>query len=861
MLLNLHLNALDWQADKHPAINYNVSPQVARNRLKSFLKLDDHTLREKYTKSKRGGHYFFAEDFRSALLAAFGLWQSSGSEADRQFALRLAMIMLGDKLNSPIDQLYSKIDTRGAKNPQVFVMRDACFEFAVLYALTKDRTYAEKAAAILAKFAKVIPQWPIYYPHYSEARWSRSSAQTGSKRYTGWDATGLWGSWHYLDLHSAEPLLQAYDLIYSSKVMQENGTLEAIRRMLERHVEMRFDFPCSLGNMDGTMMQKIILFAYVLKQPEWIHRVVRRLKNLYDLMFYSDGWWHERTVSYHLQIVNNLNTVLKMLNGYSDPPGFVSKIDGTHFNKLDLSSKWAARLAQINAAADKFQHPNRTYHTINDTTYPQRTHQPPLACGKSALAGVMNYGMLADGAVNKDIIQVALTWGGTHGHEHYDCLNLLLFAFDHELLAETKYRPRNVTNTTREWHSMTAGHITVAVNEADQPGRLSADSFKRVKQPEDENPGVPDYAYRWYGHGNNLNDGFLELFDSTDPNLKIISADAPRAYGKKIKLQRYSRTIALVKTAETDYYVVDIFRVVGGKVHDYMLHSDLNTPYRAVFDFDGFKPENGVLYKYIKNLQSFKTSQAWSVNFKLQGSSVGIKSFFAPQANTEIIAGKAPAMRINGVAPFIAVRNVGLRSLYVAVHQPYRGKASVRKIDLLPLVKPHDQGVALKITLDGGREDVILSSVSDHAELQTADHNYSLHGRLGMELGGRAGQLYLAGGTGFKTPSGQISRRAIFTGRIVRTLEKGFVTDAELPADGSLNDRVIMVNLCNVIVQSFTIEKIERRGDATLIYLKDPPAMRISPGLIKLFNYPSWGITGDAKFRIAPLVRKTLLKN
>jgi nicotinamidase-related amidase len=77
-----------------------------------------------------------------------------------------------------------------------------------------------------------------------------------------------------------------------------------------------------------------------------------------------------------------------------------------------------------------------------------------------------------------------------------------------------------------------------------------------------------------------------------------------------------------------------------------------------------------------------------------------------------------------------------------------------------------------------------------------------------------------------------------------------FITPADLPADGSLDGRTLIVDLGGLLTQSFRIARIERRGDETHILTRDEPGMTLSPGLIKLEYFPSWGIRGEARFRI-----------
>ena len=113
------------------------------------------------------------------------------------------------------------------------------------------------------------------------------------------------------------------------------------------------------------------------------------------------------------------------------------------------------------------------------------------------------------------------------------------------------------------------------------------------------------------------------------------------------------------------------------------------------------------------------------------------------------------------------------------------------------------------------------------------------------------GHLLVAGG---RTIRGDVS----YTGELTKTyrVEAGdsidaFVTPQELPTDGSLDGRTLMIDEAGVLVQAFTIKHVERRGAETLIHSQGEPGMTISPNLIKLEYFPCWGIVGKARFHIA----------
>ena len=396
--------------------------------------------------------------------------------------------------------------------------------------------------------------------------------------------------------------------------------------------------------------------------------------------------------------------------------------------------------------------------------------------------------------------------------------------------------------------------MTVVVDGKNNTTRWGKETVKRTRQPTDDIPGVPDWYWRWRCYGNNLNNGMLRLFNTEFENVQVVEADGERAYGSAVNMDLYRRTIALVKINAVDCYVVDVFRVKGGQVHDYLLHSCLDRAHKASFSIPFGERREGTLHKYITDLRSAKTDQGWSVTFALDDGSASLKTFMLPQAGTEVVQGVAPAMRRQGVAPFIAVRQSDGESVFAAVHHPYTDRPLVQKVEHVPLTPPSDSTVAIRVTLPD-RVDTIVSSM-DREERRAADGSLRMRGRFAHVAEGDwayliDGDLLVAGDRSIR---GDVSH----TGELTKTyrVEAGdpidaFVTPQELPINGSLDGRTLMIDEAGVLVQAFTIRHVTRRGAETLIYSQGEPGMTISPNLIKLECFPCWGIVGKARFHIA----------
>ena len=840
----------------HPVTEFGGEKTALRKRVAPIQNLDDTELRARYEKQAS----VLRASYPRTVGAAIGLWEATGDAAYRDLAVKACTAALGDLASVDDGDLRSRVSRQGVQDDRNVRMRDAAHLFALLYRATGEKSHARKAAVILARFAEQLPHWPIYVPHIGPWEDRTRYPQDEIVNRTEWDTAGFWGVWIYQDILGGVPLLDAYDLIYNAGVMQETGVLESVERMLRAHTDLQFGYGRRFTNMDPTQMRGILTFAKVLGQPEWVHGCVQWIVDIYKTQYYADGWWHEGTPSYHKQAHHGFKGVAdRYLKGYSDPEGFVSEQDGTRFDNLDLDVVLERPFSRAQHALDAVQQPNRICQVIHDTTFPQSVWwTPPIEAATSYLFGCTGHAILGAGRGEGNMVQATLHYGGTHGHEHLDCLNLILFAKDRELLSETRYRPMDVKNTTREWHTQTAGHITVVVDGKDQTSRGDRHTPKRQKQPEDEIPGIPDWPWRWGGHGNVLNDGRLRLYNTDFDMVQVAEADAERAYGSLVNLDVYRRTVVLVKISDTDVYVVDLFRVKGGKTHDYMLHACLEVPHRAAFSLPVETERDGTLHKYIADLKTARTDDPWDVTFTLDDGSAALKTFFLPQPGTEIICGEAPAMRRNGTAPFVAVRQSDGESLFAAVHHPYKGAPLVQKVELVPLDPSDASAIAIRVTLPD-RTDTITATTGEHAEsVRTRDGKIELRGRFAHIAEGVDNWAYLIDGDRLITPEKEITGRTSHTGAIHKThrIEAGdatdaFVTQADLPADGSLNDRTLMVDEGGQLVQAFRVRTVETKNGETLIHSHDEPGMTVTPGLVKLEYFPNWGISGEARFRIA----------
>lgn len=774
-----------------------------------------------------------------------------------------------------LEQLVEQIDDRGALDPRNNGMKFQAYYYAMRYHVRGNEKDAERAVEILKRFAQVICQWPLV------DRDGNVHSQNDVRYLRTWDANGLWGEWYYQDLWACQPLLWAWDLIGSSKALQEPGVSEYIEEDLLRYmVEHQFKYdPPTYGNLEHYILEGLIDFGLLLPEPEYIHRAIRWHHAVVITQFFADGFWHEGTPAYHKDIWQGVTVLVpRLLKGYSDPlgfhsaetyewiqarqelieaPGITIADGGVRFDDLDLGVIYAPQFRRMEEATNKLLFPNRTVAGLHDCLpagYKAWWAEAPTI-GEPRLLGSSGHGILGTG-VFRDQVYAHLHYGGTHGHEHYDALNMILWAKDHELVSEGMYRPLPGDISTREWHTSTAAHNTVVIDERDQGGRFS--NKTRSIASIDAVPGIPNARYRSGGHGNSDSDGKLLMFETTFDDVQVIEAAGEKSY-YTVQPEIYRRTLALVKTDSKACYVVDIFRVKGGAIHDWMLHGPLDVPYGITFP-GPMKPKEGVLHKYLRDMESFHTNH--DVYFEIavpRGPKV--RTFLMGQDNTELILAQAPAMRRMGTAPFVDVRHSGPDSVFVAVYEPIgvRDTPKVQNVEFVQLGDDMSVGILVELTDD--TKDVILSTMEEGPWTfrEVKEWGITFSGRFGHARlkGGQAQWLYLPRGESLAAGDAEVKRALPFSGQILSTTrtesrasEDSLTADIPLPEGDELKGRALIMDVGGQLVQSIIVDKVERLETGSLILTKDDPGVSVEKDRVRLEHFPNWGISGSLKFLI-----------
>ena len=765
---------------------------------------------------------------------------------------------LGDMATTTPAKLASLITANGSADQINFDMRDACLHLAMLFQVTGDYSHAERSSAILARFADIIPAWPIWNPYNGTESQKKSESQADSKTFSEWSTAGIWGNWIYYDLVLSTPLLQAKNLIANSGVIEKQNAAAKIQDLFNLFIATQRKFSSSpqFSNMDDFQIRGFIEFGLLLPDPELIHEGVRHLNNMYRTGFRSDGWWHEGSSAYHFDIQRGLKSIAnELLKGYSDPVGYKCKFDGTRYDNLNLAALVQLPSLRADAVSQKLVLPDQTFLAIHDTQWP--TLGPTCVPNQNSfLLGAAGQGTLVSGS-GDSLSMATLHWGATSSHSHFDALNFNLWAKGVELISETQYQPRAGSKSTREWHTSTAAHATVVVNGLDQGPKGKFGSNLRQKQPQDAISGVPDWQWRWIS-GSCANDsGDLRLFNTDFPEVQVIEADATKAYDKVAGVTMYRRTIALVRIDDNDVYVADIFRIKGANSYDYMLHSCLQRLQELKVSIP-LKPMTGSLFGYLNNLQSATTDAEWIALFKL-GEELQLLTFMAPAKDTTVIQASGPSMRGIGDAPFVVARRNGDQTTFVAVHHPVVGsKSRVRGIELLPT--DCETSIALRVNLDN-RTDTIFSSV-DRADICATKDGMqcrALFAHVATSASPAQNWAYMVDGDLLRTPHGTIEGEVSYQGTITATTStergdsaNGFVVAEQLPMGRSLMGSAVIVDQAGEMSWSYRAGTVVANsgGNGSTIESPDEPGFMVDANGIKQLYFPCWGFKGKATYRI-----------
>lgn len=294
-------------------------------------------------------------------------------------------------------------------------------------------------------------------------------------------------------------------------------------------------------------------------------------------------------------------------------------------------------------------------------------------------------------------------------HSHLNGMNLGLFAKGLDLMPDSGYPPVQFggwQSPRANWYRMAAAHNTVVVDGKDH---------ERGKDR-----GIP-----LGGRTTLWSDGKL---------CRAMRASGPELIAGK----QFERTILMIEIDATDFYLLDVFRVIGGSDHAKFFHSHFGQTSTT-----GLTLTSGEDYGFETLMRNFAADPApapgWQMDWQIED-----RHGLLPSASDLHLryTGLTSDAEVHLAEGWIATgsfeeteetwiprlmvrrRQAGeLQSTFVALIEPYEGCSKIASVRRLPLTTPSgaaypDSFVAVEVRLADGRTDLIATA---DMESQAAD--------------------------------------------------------------------------------------------------------------------------------------------
>lgn len=747
-------------------------------------------------------------------------------------------------------QLKNKLDQSGKANPQNAAMVYVTYNFALLYHLTGEIHYADRAAILLARYAEVFPKWPL---DYSDKR----------GHYMWWD------NWFHRDLGQVARFLpQAYDLVANSGALESisQGTRQKVLTLFQQIVQVDLGYNLFFFNAAGTRPLGLMIFGRVLDDPELVHLGYWYYNRLIHEMFCHDGFWAEGTYEYGASIVGDLTQkdYAFYCNSYSDPEGYshipIDPVwDPQRLDNLDFNSTFGDIYQRIKYVLWNTALPDDNWPVLNETFafptgysnqqyYPQRSQLT-----QSLLLGGLGHAALTFGN-SAEQTQARFDFSHAIGHSHNDALHLIYYSKGVEAVGGSGYNEGN-----RDWNTSTFNQNLVVVNGMEQKNASWNDRTPSPYIPgKGRIDGMPE---RVPLPDTNLHNNVI-LFEPGFQDFKqvqVTEADALDAYANS-GATRYRRTLALVNVSANNTYLVDFFRLQGGTQYDWCIHGGHDN-YQITTNLNLKSASDKFGSIAIK--EKAETGATWYGEIAYANAKHRFTMCGAPA--TTVFTGKAPqSIKDGGQQDYLFARrltNSGADENYLVVHETYTNSPQITAVENLTFTENNSSAIGVKVTLADGRVDYIIHTLDDGPEFPkhkiTAQDNITMQGKFAhIRLKGAGIEwMYLVQGKSLQVNSLTLDSRNqeySFRGTVKRVarLQEGATAnllevDIPLPSE-TLPGKTIILTWANGWNWAYTIK--EATGNT--IILNEEPGFTWNGDIINMRFFPAGQYEGPVQFII-----------
>lgn len=707
---------------------------------------------------------------------------------------------------------------------------------AKLYAVTGETQYAERATWIMDRFAQVYPNYLFHSYNGTYADWPPADAAAelgrhpragkfpkeviinafGLHQYKNYASlcNGFWGAGRYScsggDGGTILNMTVAYDLIRHAK--RADGSAVLTSEMDRRIVNDLLLAGCNdsenwadINNKCGPGRALSAAVGLLFDRPESAKRAMDGFQQLMNTCFHSDGFCVESPSysSMHLGLMRNIPEILRheaFENAEASAgtdryrlalesmvrmmaPGRRYPVIGDTHHRTRPSSIWVEILADRygpqyaalleELAGKKLEDSGSEYalwyrdpdmKAESDAMLPLRTEWFPG----------WHVAVLRAGRPEGDAA-FYLNGYARHGHRHYDTLGVIYYANGKELASDRGYiwdDPRNA------WTASTLAHNIVTVDGGNQ--------------------NVSDRHSR------------LELFGIA-PGIEVVQASA-NAYAQ---CEQYRRTCVLVRRPGSQTYALDIFRVKGGKLHQYGFNANGRLATLSTAEPQPFEQE----IRWLSNLRSVEPQAPFTATWENEATRLDLVMLSDVQ---RLIVADAPGWRSDSgtelnappIQQILAERksNDGkTASTFVALMVPYTSEKSPVLSARLIRNDVETGAVAVEVKFSD-RTDTIISTLDGRESQFRA---VSLEGKFGFvstEADGTARQAYLLDGSRLRCGELEVTLPGPSVSRNVKSVSgRTFHLAESLPRDVDVKGLYVLAGETGYEIESATQESVTVR--------------------------------------------------
>ena len=360
------------------------------------------------------------------------------------------------------------------------------------------------------------------------------------------------GRWSY---EPTSELAEGYALTKPSGIY----TKEEIAAIHARLFRNQMDFVFALPQYETIYGGNLIVYiaetasmATLIGEPKYVHLCYNYLKTCSENYCYTRDGVTAESPAYFFTYISGLGRLFLPYMGYSDPPGYVDGFTGLHLENVsiykDFRREWdLIKLGRKNAMM--VQYPDGALPPIHDSAANLENMQGNLVNRLSDTNTLFNScedmlfdgtgsAVLGSGSFNEKVQTILHYSDDAIGHSHQDGLNLIFNVFGRQMLDDIGYN----RSALKFYTAYSFSHNLVLVDRTNQ--NMAAT-------------------------GQQTN-GSVDYYATNHEGVSVVSVDGRSYYTNP--LGKYKRTVMQNASDLSAPYLLDIFEVEGGSMHDYILN-------------------------------------------------------------------------------------------------------------------------------------------------------------------------------------------------------------------------------------------------------------------------------------------------